>query len=193
MKYKSTFVYFILFILIGIASIFILHHGKQTEKRLLQKTTLNTFVHDATFTEYDKQGLVKTKITAEKITHYQPQGTSVFEKPFIITYSDDRRPWHIRADQATSDRTGQTIVLSGHVIAREVPTAQHAGTTITTTQITIYPKTSRVDTDKPVVLTQPGTVIHGTGFTANLKTGQYQLHSESEAIYQPEQKKHHTP
>lgn len=188
MKHKLTIIYLILFILIGVVSVFILHHAATTTKTVSQKTIINTFVHEATFTEYNKKGLVKTKIRAQKMTHYQPQGTTVFEKPFIITYSDNRTPWHIRADQAISDRTGQKIILIGNVTAHELPTAQQTGTMIKTTEITLFPKESRAETDKPVVLTRPGTIIDGTGFTANLKTGQYQLHSESRAVYQPTKK-----
>jgi lipopolysaccharide export system protein LptC len=189
MKHKSIIIYIILFILLGVASAFILHHTKKIETTLPQKRTVDTFVHNATFTEYNQQGLIKTKIHAAKIFHYQPQGTTFFEKPFIITYTENRRPWHIRANQGTSDRTGQKIILSGNVIARELPMAEHAGTIIKTAEITIYPKKFLAETNESVMLIRPGMTLHGTGLTANLKTGEYQLHSGSEAIYQPEQKK----
>lgn len=186
MKHKSIIIYLILFVLLGIASLFILHHTKKTEEKLPQKTSIDTFVHDATFTEYNEQGLIKTKIRAEKLIRYQPQGTTVFKKPFIITYTQSRRPWHIYADEGISDRTGQKIILKGHVIAHELPTAQLGGATIKTSEVTLYPKESRAETNQSVILIRPGMVIHGTGLTANLKTGRYQLHSQSKAIYQPD-------
>src|SRR3990167_4366020 len=149
MKHKLIIIYLILFILIGVASIFILHHAATIAKTLPQKTIISTFVQNATFTEYNEKGDVKTKIRAQKITHYQPQGTTIFEKPFIITYSENRTPWHIRADQAISDRTGQKIILTGNVTAHELPTAQQTETTIKTTEITVFQKESRAETNKP--------------------------------------------
>ena len=189
MKHKSIVIYLILFLLIGIASIFILHRDKRAATSVIPKNTINTFVHDATFTEYNKQGRIKTKIFSKRVIHYQLQNTVLFEKPLIITYTENRTPWHIRADQATSNNTGDKIKLTGHVVAHELSTRHQSSTIVKTTELTVFPKSSQVETDQPITLTRPGTTIHGVGFTANLKTGQYQLHSQSEVIYQPAQKK----
>lgn len=74
-------------------------------------------------------------------------------------------------------------------MAHELPTLKDAGATITTSELTLFPKQSRAFTKKPVTLLRPGTTIHGTGFNANLKTGVYQLLSEASAVYQPEESK----
>ncbi len=188
MKHKSIIVYLILFLLIGIASIFILHHEKKITINTLSQNTIDTFIHKATFTEYDKQGLVKTKVYSNKVVHYQVKNSIVFEKPFITSYAENRTPWHIRADQATSDNTGDKIILNGHVVAHELSARGQAGTVVKTSALTVFPKLSQLETDQPVTLTRPGIMIYGVGFTANLKTGQYQLHSQSKVIYQPSKK-----
>ncbi|HLB56479.1 MAG TPA: LPS export ABC transporter periplasmic protein LptC [Coxiellaceae bacterium] len=192
MKHKVMNFYLILFVLLGVMSMVILHHTQKININSSQKTTVQTFVHDATFTEYNQTGLIKAKIHSEKIMHYEPQGTTLFKKPFIIVYTETRVPWHIRADQAVSDRTGKKLILTGNVIAHELPTAKNEETTVKTTEITVYPdpKEFRVETDQPVVLTRPGTKITGKGFSANLKTGRYRLHSAMKAVYLPQQKKH---
>lgn len=191
MKYNLINFYIILFILLGVISAVILHHTHKTDINASQKTKIQTFIHDATFTEYNQTGLIKAKIHSEKIMHYEPQGTTLFEKPFIIVYTETRIPWHIRANQAVSDRTGKKMVLTGNVIAHELPTAKNEETTVKTTEITVYPdpKDFRAETDQPVVLTRPGMKITGKGFSANLKTGRYRLHSAMKAIYLPQQKK----
>lgn len=43
------------------------------------KTIIDSFVVNASFTEYNSDGQLKTKVTAEKVTHFQPEGTSVFK------------------------------------------------------------------------------------------------------------------
>src|SRR3990167_10058090 len=188
MKYKLTF-YIILFLCISVASVLILRHTKTQAPLTSQKNTVDSFILQGAFTEYNEQGLIKTKMNAITITHFQKSGATQFEKPYIVTYTENRTPWHIRADQGVSDKTGSKIILTGHVNVHELQTAQHAETTITTTELTIFPKESRAVTDKMITLSRPGTVIHGTGFIANLKTGQYQLRSESEAVYQPTQQR----
>jgi lipopolysaccharide export system protein LptC len=189
MNYKLTF-YLILFLCIAAASVLILQHTNTKTPQSTQKNTIDSFIANGTFTEYNALGLVKTKMNAASITHFKESGITQFDKPVIVTYSDNRTPWHIHADHAVSDKTGTKITFQGHVTVHELTTKENAGTTITTTELTVFPKESRAVSDKAVTLSRPGTIIHGRGFTANLKTGQYQLRSESEAIYQPEQHTH---
>jgi len=183
-------IYILLALFICIASFFILHHVNKPT-RSPQKKTIDNFIINANFTEYNKDGLVKTKMSAEKVTHFLPENTALFVKPIILTYMNNRDPWHITADQGTSDKTGETIVLQGHVVVHKLPTAKQASITVKTSELTVYPKESRAFTAKPVILSRPGTVIHATGFSANLKTGQYKLLSQSKVIYQPEQQRQH--
>ncbi|OGT43875.1 MAG: LPS export ABC transporter periplasmic protein LptC [Gammaproteobacteria bacterium RIFCSPHIGHO2_12_FULL_40_19] len=188
MKYKLT-LYIILFLCIAVASVLILRHKTTEAPPTAQKNTIDSFITQGTFTEYNEQGLIKTKMTAAHVTHFKESGITHFTKPYIITYTENRTPWHIHADRADSNKTGTKIILQGHVTVHQLPTKQNAETTITTTELTVFPKESRAVTDKAITVSRPGTVIHGTGLIANLKTGQYQLRSQSEIIYQPEQQK----
>lgn len=181
---KLTLLYILLSVCICTASFFILRHTAQPIKAA-QKTIIGSYLLGATYTEYNAQGLIKTKMRAEKITRFYPEGNSIFQKPLIITYAADRTPWHIRADSGESDRTGEKIILQGHVMIHELPSSAHSAITITTTALTLFPKESRAETDEAVTLSRPGTTINGKGFIANLKTGQYELKSESKAIYKP--------
>lgn len=187
MKYRLS-IYIMIFALICVASEMILKHTAQpvvTTTHSPEKNTVDSFLIHPIVTQYDKDGFIKMKMTADKLTHYKMSGETVLEKPFIITYSEKNTPWHIHADRAISNKAGDRIVLKGHVNVHELQTAQHPETTITTTELTVFPKESRAVTDKFVTLSRPGTLIHGVGLIANLKTGQYQLRSESEAIYEP--------
>lgn len=186
MKYKSPIIYFLLFAFICSASIFILRHANQVESNTDgEKTHIDSFIIQGTSIEYNQQGQLKTKITSKKIMHFLPKKNSVFEKPHIVFYSDNRTPWHIQANQALVNDTGEKIILQGNVIIHELPTAAAPETTIIkTSELTLFPKESRATTNQAITLSRPGTVIHGVGFDANLKTGQYELRSQSKAIYQ---------
>ncbi|PIZ03908.1 MAG: LPS export ABC transporter periplasmic protein LptC [Gammaproteobacteria bacterium CG_4_10_14_0_8_um_filter_38_16] len=186
MKYKLPIIYSLIFVCICLASIFILLHANQLESQTITgKTQIDNFIIQANSTEYNQQGQVKVKMTSEKIRHFLPQKTSIFTKPRIIAYTENRTPWHIQADQAIVNSTGEKIILQGHVVIRELPAKQPAEiTTIKSNEITLFPKESRATTKQPVTLSRPGVTIHGVGFDANLKTGQYKLQSQSKAIYQ---------
>lgn len=183
MKNKLTFIYLILFLLLGVASVFILHHAVK-HNHSSQKPTINSFILHAKFTEYNQSGQVKAIVTSIKVTHMQTSGITYFEKPYIIAYTEkNRTPWHIHADLAISNKSGNQIILRGHVVAHQLPTPEHVESTITTSELTVFPKESRAVSNQKVTIVRPGTRISGTGFVANLKTGQYELHSESNAVY----------
>lgn len=182
----KTISYTLLIILLCAISIFILHHGNIIS-RLKKKDSMDSFVLNPSYTQYNDAGEIKTKAIAKKFMHFSPSGTSHFTKPFIITYTDDRTPWHIRADHGIANKTGDKIILSGHVFIRQLPTKTQAECKIISTELTIFPNKYIMTTDKAVTLSHPGVIIHGTGFHADLKTGKYQLLSQTKAVYQPVQ------
>lgn len=183
MKYRSTLLYLIAFLLICTASFYIL---RRTKEPILEtpKQTINSFIYHGIYTEYNKEGKIKSQITAQKITHFSPDETTLFTHPYIITYTT-KGTWHIRANNAKSDKSGEKIFLYGNVTVHQLPTAHQVESWLKTTELTLYPKKSLAMTKKPVILIHPGITIHGVGFHANLKTGQYRLDSESEAVYKP--------
>ncbi|OGT25804.1 MAG: LPS export ABC transporter periplasmic protein LptC [Gammaproteobacteria bacterium RIFCSPLOWO2_02_FULL_42_14] len=188
MKYKSYYFYGVIIFIFVVASFLILHHAERALNISLD-SKINSFVTGGNFVEYDKQGNIKTKITADKIVEFQSEDRIVFHNPEIVTYSEKQVPWHIRADQAISNKKGDRVVLTGHVLIREMRNDNEPRSTIKTTELVIFPKQSLATTKEPVTLFRPGIIVNGVGLTANLKTGQYELKSQSEAIYQPSQKK----
>ena len=192
MNNKTTIIYIILFFLLGITSFFILHHTKHTSHPTV-KNTINSFVLNATLTDYNRYGQINAVIASPKVIHYQTSEETYLIKPTIVAYTEkNRTPWHIRADLAISNRTNTKIILRGHVVVHQLPTKLHTEETITTSELTVFPKESRAVSKKFVTIKRPGTIITGTGFVANLKTGQYELHSQSNAVYDVEEAKRKT-
>ena len=188
MKVKSlSTIYIILIALVIYASMLILRHAAHPVTPNDQ-SPLDSIVVGATLWEYNETGKLTSKITAQKIEHFESQknNTTLFIKPFIITYSDVNTIWHIHADQAKTDKTGDVIFFQGHVIFHELPTAKNPETTITTDRMTVYPKKSIGVTNDAVTIIHPGTVIHGKVLIAHFKTGQYELKSQSQATYLPQ-------
>ena len=184
MTLKSTRLYIALFFLLCIASIFILYHPKK-QPAATQPQTIDSFIYQAQLTEYNKQGKMKSDITAANVIHYKESDITFLVAPRILVYSDQNIPWKIHADQAKMMQSNTIIVLSGHVIIHQLQTLNHPETIIKTTTLTVYPKESRAETTAPVTINRRGMAIVGKGLTANLKTGQYQLTSETKAILQP--------
>lgn len=191
-KYKNQkmhYLYIFSFMLICTLSAIILHQNKHQLTENTHHIVINTFVHDATLTEYDQTGKIKTTLKASSAVYLEPANVTHFKKPSIITYTKKHVPWLIHADKGISTKDGSKITLTGHVVIHGLPKANQTETRMTTNELIILPKASQAYTDKPVTLVRPGLTVHGIGLTTNFKTGEYQLHSQSEATYQPSQKR----
>ncbi|EKD70438.1 MAG: hypothetical protein ACD_46C00534G0003 [uncultured bacterium] len=184
MTLKSTRLYIALFFFILTACVFILH--QPSKKQIAENTlTINSFIDQATYTEYNKQGGIKNNITATSVVHYKENDTTFFTAPNILIYSDKNIPWKIQANHATMTQDNTIIVLSGNVVIHQLKTIHQPQTIIQTNTLVVYPKKSRAETNDAVIIHRRGIVINGNGLKANLKTGEYQLTSETNATLQP--------
>lgn len=183
---KRTLFYIAAFVLIFISSIIILHHNG-IQPKTTQQTPINSFITNAKVTEYNLKGEIKTTAHASEITHWETTDETHFTNPDIMTYTDtDRTPWHIYAKNGVSNKDSTLVILTHDVVIHKLETPKHSEMTIKTSELNVFPKESRVTTDQSVVLAQPGTVIHGVGFSANLKTGEYKLRRGTSATFDPQ-------
>lgn len=186
MTKKSNLFYLAIFAAIAIISAIILHHA-QSKTPPEPKNTIDTFVNRASYVSYNKLGQLNTSLTAAKAIHIKNEKTTYFSQPNMLTYTEDRVPWHIKANHAKSDDDMHQVFLSGHVIIHQLDQHNSPETTIKTTELTVFPQQSIAKSQAYAFIYREGSVMHGKGLFANLKTGKYELLSQSEGIYIPEQ------
>ncbi|MDP1574105.1 MAG: LPS export ABC transporter periplasmic protein LptC [Coxiellaceae bacterium] len=193
MKHLSIITYILAFALFFAAGFFLLH----SHSLHLLTDNKNSFDHYATdleVTDYDEAGHVKSILKAELATHYTNSGETIFKNPHLHTIgTENNLPWHIRSDKAVLNKAQDQAVLTGHVIVHQLSVPGHPDLLIKTSKLIAFLKTSKASTDKPVTIIRPGTILHGVGLKADLKTGEYQLLSQSHATIdlqkQPKHKK----
>ena len=105
--------------------------------------------------------------------------------PHRICYFDDQNhvPWIITADNGQSQAGVSQVHLWGNVKLLQPPARNSHNMTMTTSSLIIFPEKQLAQTDQPVVITEPGTVINGVGLRANLNTGEIQLLSQARGVY----------
>ena len=184
MKKKSSILYLVIFALVSIASVLILQHAK-SPTLTPNKKVLSAFATNATYLSYNQLGQISTKISATHVTHYKGEQKTFFNQPYVVTYTKKRTPWHISAKHAVSNNSTNQILLSGNVVIRQFLHSKEPATTIKTEALTIFPQKSQATTPDNLVIYRHSSTIHGKGLIANLKSGQYELLSHSEGIYQP--------
>ena len=170
--------------------IYFLFHDRLNgnETPLTNPQSPNIFIQNVSFDSHDAQGSRTFTINAKLATYYKSQDLMLFSQPDITSYSNltHQPAWHLTAEQGRSNKNNSIITLSGNVQFHRIATTDSPAMTIHTSQATIQPKQSIASTDQPVTILQQHSIIHGTGLTANLKTGDYTLHSQTQGHYAPE-------
>lgn len=148
----------------------------------------NIFIQHVSFNSHDQQGNLTAVINAKLATYYKPKDLMQFTQPDITSYSEltHQPSWHITAEKGQSNKNNTIITLSGNVVFHRIATIKSPAMTIKTSQATIKPKQSIASTDQPVIIQQQHSTIRGSGLTANLKTGDYTLLSQTQGEYIPE-------
>ena len=149
-----------------------------------QDTTPDWYMTNMTATTYDEQGEVKGILQSPKLVHYPKKNITHMKTPYFILYDKDRIPWHITSTYGKiyQDKI-EKVYLWDNVIVQQMPAPHSDQTTLLTSELTYYPKTSFAHTNKPVTITQPDSEMQSIGFNANLKKGLIKFLSQSQMEY----------
>lgn len=177
----------LVFLVIFVASIWLAQYSLSTfeVKSTHQSDRPDAYMRDVTFVHYDHQGLQESTFYSPSMLHYPKKDTAVLQKPKLIARGENALIWVITANTGIAQNHARVIYLKGDVRIERKNTATQKITVLTTTALVAYPKEKYMVTQEPVVVTQPGSVIRGTGFAANLASGEIRLLSQTESVYEP--------
>ena len=133
----------------------------------------------------NKQGTPSMKVEAPKMTHYPDEDVTYITYPHVTVYRQSPQPWYINSDYAEATNGTEEIVFTNNVVVHHPTDIGNPDTTMETTSLTVFPDKKQATTDKPVVITQPDTVIHAIGMIADLNDGTVKLLSQARGDYVP--------
>ena len=131
----------------------------------------------------DKFGKPHDEIFSPMMKHYEKDDMTTGDTPKLIFYGQKGPPWHITSDHGQMLNGNQKIILWDNVIIKQIPGPGSRNATLTTTKIYFYPDTSLANTDQPVTLTEPGSIMNGIGMQADLNKGTMKILSKTEGMY----------
>lgn len=146
--------------------------------------TPDTFMEKATYVKLDQNGNLHSKIYVSKMKHYPSNDTSYFTTPRVIFYNQNHVPWDITANEGKSQSGVSQVFLWDNVKIHQPAGPNSHELTMTTTNLTIFPEKQFAQTDQPVTIIEPGSVINSVGLRANLNTGEVQLLSHARGVYE---------
>ncbi|WP_411832778.1 LPS export ABC transporter periplasmic protein LptC [Pseudoxanthomonas mexicana] len=107
--------------------------------------------------------------------------------PLFLMPDAEGRHWRMRADTGWLSPKGDELRLRDDVRG-DSPEGTERPTTLRTGRLNVFPNTDLAVTDDVVTLTQPGSILSGRGFEANLETKEYLFKSQVKSRYEPRQR-----
>lgn len=153
------------------------------------KRNINAFMQNVRYISYNDEGSEEMNVSASSVNH-TIDNQAIFKQPDIVNYSQDKSPWHIQADHATSQNGMDEIKLAGNVKIYQLAVNNKPTTTILTPELLYKSKSQKASTESKVTIIRDNSTIQGKGLTANLAKGIYQLKSQTDIHYNGQESQH---
>jgi LPS export ABC transporter protein LptC len=158
------------------------HTYNRSSQHLAQ--TPDWFMRGVTGVKTNKRGQLNASIASPSLQHLPGKNSIALKNPYFVVYDKHNIPWHISAKHGEffQDKPVR-IVLSHHVVIKEMPSKNSKHTRVYTSKLTLYTATNLAKTKQPVTVIQQSSTVHAVGMIAHLKTGNIQFLSQTRAEY----------
>lgn len=113
--------------------------------------------------EMGEDGLLKSKLTAARMTHYSDDDTTHLDKPLMIFHNGGAPSWIIDADAGVLSPDGKDLRLQGKVKVERAPGKGVKPLIINTTNVSVKPETHYAETADWAELLSPPNRTTGVG------------------------------
>ena len=147
--------------------------------------TLDNFSMNA----LDENGKLSFSISGPRLTRGAIDGSIFVSTPDYVIVDKDENPWIGASDSAWVNKDGSTMKLEGHVIMRRTEDADTQPATITTADLIAHPNDKTIETAAAAQITQPGSILRGTGLRGDLNSKVLELLSDVHNTFEPTRRK----
>ena len=156
-----------------LSGLFYFYSGKSKNIDAKQNQDVSYSATQIYLIKTDETGQLSATTKADRLQHWEQGGLSKLDHIQTTWYQKGKAHAVFKADQALGYNDNEKVILKGHVIAQQLATANTSGITFTTTQLTGYPKTKRMETDQPVLIQTNQGQFSSQSLDASLNEGQY--------------------
>jgi len=136
-------------------------------------SSMRSTAENVNLTQTNEQGQLSVRAQADRLEQDMQQKTSKLENLNASTYKDGEVDATFSAQLANGYEDNSRVVLSqGVVVTRLLSEGQMQ---FKTEELTGFPKTREIETDKTVQVTSPQAEFISQGLKANLNDGQYEF------------------
>lgn len=161
------------------------HPIKITLDEQTLSTAIDTIVTELSVQQFDIEGTLIHSLHTPLMQHIPENNTHLLKTPHIIVKEANQAPWEIHAETATALYGGKQITFNKNVIVHQNKYKLTEETTLTTEEITYFPKDKLATTLKEVTLKQANNQMQSTGMKAYLAENRVQLLGNARGHYEP--------
>lgn len=133
---------------------------------------------DFTLTALDRDGRRSFEIRAPRLARRGDDGSIYVTQPSYVLVDADDHAWHGTSATAWVDKEGSLMHLGGEVRLEREADAEGRTVLITTRELEARPRAHSLATAEPAIITQPGSILRGTGLRADLDAKTLELLSD---------------
>ena len=141
----------------------------EPNKTVATGTNPDYFSNGYTKWEMDETGKLKSKLTAEKMTHYTDYWATHTKKPVMEFVDENMPPWIIVAETGLLSKDGKQLQLNGKVTVNRAKGEKVRQLTINTSDTMLNPETSYAETKAWAELISPPNITTGIGMKLTFK------------------------
>jgi len=142
--------------------------------------TLEQFTLDA----LDSAGKRTFRVSGPRLSRRGDDGSIFVESPDYLLVDGGGHPWNGKSDSAWVDKEGEVMKLLGRVEMHRAAEAQEEPIDVVTSDLTTYPKKKTMETAAAATITQPGSILRGTGMRGDLNDKTLELLSDVSSTLQ---------
>jgi len=136
-------------------------------------------------TEYNQQGFVASRVSAEHMEHYASSDITHFSKPVYLIYPENgKAQWQLSADRGQLNKNTSKVILENNVVIDAIDIEEPLQS-LSTQAVTVDLTTMIGTSQEMVYITGKGFMIQGLGLHADLNSQKLSLLSQIEGTYEP--------
>jgi lipopolysaccharide export system protein LptC len=146
------------------------------------------YIEDFKAVSLDAEGRVRQSIVARLARHYPDDDTTEFDSPLITFNDPGKPPVSIAADRGMITGDQKNAYFMGNVKGVRAAAADERDKgpiVVTSEYLHVLPKEDKIETDKPVTISDPRGIINATGMEFDNKAKTFKFKSRVSGQLQP--------
>lgn len=161
-----------------------IHSSIEATRLIVDRETPDFIITGAAVTSFSPEGKATRRVFAKYAEHFT-DGRMTSVEPRMVSLEVDSPQVRARADAGSSMDGGETYLFTGNVVVTRAGDLKDPPMRFTSTHLTVFPDTNRIETDAPVTMVRGADVTTGIGMTLDNVERTLDIHDNVKTVVMP--------